>query len=188
MKKVIIGLVLLAAMMSNAATCKWGFSKVTLSSKHGTATDYVAYLCDAGVTALTTMESALAEKDFQYLAGNTLIASNDGVAGTSVAGLMNKTISSFSTSLNENPLAGDSFSFYVILLNNSMDKADEYYVIGPKTAEVGGDLSLSMTFGSQENNTATWKAIGGTTDVPEPTSGLLLLVGGALLALRRRQK
>jgi hypothetical protein len=26
------------------------------------------------------------------------------------------------------------------------------------------------------------------TDVPEPTSGLLLLVGGAMLALRRKQK
>ncbi len=29
---------------------------------------------------------------------------------------------------------------------------------------------------------------GGSGDVPEPTSGLLLLVGGALLALRRKQK
>ena len=28
---------------------------------------------------------------------------------------------------------------------------------------------------------------GGSTDVPEPTSGLLLLVGGAMLALRRRR-
>ena len=28
---------------------------------------------------------------------------------------------------------------------------------------------------------------GGSTDIPEPTSGLLLLVGGAMLALRRRR-
>ena len=30
-----------------------------------------------------------------------------------------------------------------------------------------------------------WK--GGSGDIPEPTSGLLLLVGGAMLALRRRR-
>ncbi len=29
---------------------------------------------------------------------------------------------------------------------------------------------------------------GGSEPIPEPTSGLLLVVGGALLALRRRQK
>ena len=29
---------------------------------------------------------------------------------------------------------------------------------------------------------------GGSGDIPEPTSGLLLLVGGAMLALRRKQK
>ena len=29
---------------------------------------------------------------------------------------------------------------------------------------------------------------GGSTDVPEPTSGLLLLIGGAMVALRRKQK
>jgi hypothetical protein len=29
--------------------------------------------------------------------------------------------------------------------------------------------------------------VGGSTDVPEPTSGLLLVLGGAMLALRRRR-
>ena len=32
-----------------------------------------------------------------------------------------------------------------------------------------------------------YKPFGGS-DVPEPTSGILLLVGGAMLALRRKQK
>ena len=39
---------------------------------------------------------------------------------------------------------------------------------------------------------ASWTAVGGGSGggegVPEPTSGLLLLVGGAMLALRRKQK
>ena len=40
------------------------------------------------------------------------------------------------------------------------------------------------------NNADNWKSFGtgGGGDIPEPTSGLLLLVGGAMLALRRKQK
>ena len=37
-------------------------------------------------------------------------------------------------------------------------------------------------------NSGTMVKAGGGGDVPEPTSGLLLLVGGAMLALRRKQK
>lgn len=42
------------------------------------------------------------------------------------------------------------------------------------------------------NDSSNWKSFGPTTPtpggIPEPTSGLLLLVGGAMLALRRKQK
>ena len=52
--------------------------------------------------------------------------------------------------------------------------------------------STEAIFGSQKSATqaaANWKTVGGGGgDVPEPTSGLLLLVGGAMLALRRKQK
>ena len=66
------------------------------------------------------------------------------------------------------------------------------------------DTGLTMTITATDdggsdafNNTATWgsSSIGGSTgwakaggDVPEPTSGLLLLVGAGMLALRRKQK
>ena len=49
----------------------------------------------------------------------------------------------------------------------------------------------SLAFGSQKSASSAasaWKTVGGGGDVPEPTSGLLLLVGGAMLALRRKQK
>ena len=45
---------------------------------------------------------------------------------------------------------------------------------------VGSDFAQSGTTGWNTNG-------GGTTPVPEPTSGLLLLVGGAMIALRRRR-
>ena len=55
--------------------------------------------------------------------------------------------------------------------------------------------STEAAFGTQKSATqaaSAWKTVGGGSsgggDVPEPTSGLLLLVGGAMLALRRKQK
>lgn len=53
-------------------------------------------------------------------------------------------------------------------------------VIGNLAKFVGGDTSGIAITG--------WSGISETTDVPEPTSGLLLIIGGALLALRRKQK
>ena len=64
------------------------------------------------------------------------------------------------------------------------------------------DTGLAMTITATDNggsdafaNTATWgtTSYGGSTGwakagVPEPTSALLLLMGGAMLALRRKQK
>ena len=66
------------------------------------------------------------------------------------------------------------------------------------------DTGLAMTVTATDdggsdafNNTTTWgtSSYGGSTgwakaggDIPEPTSGLLLLVGAGMLALRRKQK
>ena len=62
--------------------------------------------------------------------------------------------------------------------------------IAATTAQVafaGGNASSIL------NNANNWKSFGtgsgdGGEGVPEPTSGILLLVGGAMLALRRKQK
>lgn len=45
-----------------------------------------------------------------------------------------------------------------------------------------------FTIGAEESYQGTVPWSGGTYNVPEPSSGLLVLVGGALLALRRRRK
>ena len=58
--------------------------------------------------------------------------------------------------------------------------------IAATTAQVafaGGNASSIL------NNADNWKSFGtGGGDIPEPTSGLLLLVGAGMLALRRKQK
>jgi len=53
--------------------------------------------------------------------------------------------------------------------------------------------STTLDFGTQKTASSAasaWSNVGGggSGGVPEPTSGLLLLVGGAMLALRRKQK
>ena len=57
--------------------------------------------------------------------------------------------------------------------------------IAATTAQVafaGGNASTIL------NNADNWKSFGKGSGVPEPTSGLLLLVGAGMLALRRKQK
>ena len=58
-----------------------------------------------------------------------------------------------------------------------------------------GDGNVNFTTGagfdsasSKWSPSSGWSTGGGSGGVPEPTSGLLLLVGGAMLALRRKQK
>ncbi|MBQ6010555.1 MAG: PEP-CTERM sorting domain-containing protein [Kiritimatiellae bacterium] len=60
------------------------------------------------------------------------------------------------------------------------------------TTAASGTKTLNITTGANFASTGSkwdsggWQTSGG--GVPEPTSGLLLLVGGAMLALRRKQK
>lgn len=59
------------------------------------------------------------------------------------------------------------------------------------TTPASGAKILNLTTGANFSSaTAKWDPAGSWTggDVPEPTSGLLLLIGGAMLALRRKQK
>ena len=68
-------------------------------------------------------------------------------------------------------------------------------IVGPSQFTTGDSESFatSLNFttgdgfagGTSPMSSATWG--GGGADVPEPTSGLLLVLGGAMLALRRRR-
>lgn len=65
----------------------------------------------------------------------------------------------------------------------AMDMTGNFY----EPPASGTELTLNA---ASFANSGTIAAVsgGGSGDVPEPTSGLLLVVGGALLALRRKQK
>ena len=80
--------------------------------------------------------------------------------------------------------------FAVILDGTSWDTASNYMFLESSiegTISTSHNVGYSNTFhfGSQEDN--WWTAIGSPLVIPEPTSGLLLLVGLSALALRRKK-
>ena len=77
---------------------------------------------------------------------------------------------------------------YAVIIYETSDASQ--FIIS-KGYDSVNDLGVQNNLGSQNIVTApgatSWTPTSGG-DVPEPTSGLLLLVGGAMLALRRKQK
>ncbi len=64
--------------------------------------------------------------------------------------------------------------------------------VGQVSADASDDPPVTGTIPTFDNDgsgyvRANIGIVGGSTDVPEPTSGLLLVLGGAMLALRRRR-
>ena len=93
--------------------------------------------------------------------------------------------------------AGTYESFFVVFDTPTATAGSSNYAVVSGAANLTktiGATTAQITFASGNvsstlNNTANWKSFGTSSGgVPEPTSGLLLLVGGAMLALRRKQK
>ena len=85
---------------------------------------------------------------------------------------------------------GDSISAYAVIFNAAtIADATQYMVSGVQSATVGSaGNNITLSYGGMNMTTSANKFLGATwQDVPEPTSGLLMLVGLGALALRRRK-
>ena len=108
--------------------------------------------------------------------GNAWQAANsDKTTTESIASIWNDTYAS-------------GYTFYIELMNND---SGNWYTAGTIDKGTGNwsydDIKANIFSSSSMAMNLATPLTSGTAHIPEPTSGLLMLVGGALLALRRRR-
>ncbi len=84
--------------------------------------------------------------------------------------------------------------YYAVIVAPKGTTSGSYMDLGQVTGTTGASSPTDLTINAGWEGTDTITASGfnkvtisGGGDIPEPTSGLLLLVGGAMLALRRKR-
>lgn len=183
MKKLMFMLVAFACAVSlQASTVKWNVTNIygvnsdgagqTASSSRPAAGNYYVLCMLTSAMSLSDAQAAIANKDIASIAGK---ATYQGVTtGTGMYA---------SSYFDGNWGANDTVEIYAVVLNaSSIDKAT-YATVGSVASYTYADsaedkaLQVNMKTATQ----GTWSA------VPEPTSGLLMLLGMAGLALRRKR-
>ncbi len=178
MKKLVVAFVAVCAgFCASAASFNWSAANDAFSPDGENPLEGTAYFFDAGSYAVATVSASLASTGKDVLAnalGNKVLA--DG-ALTGFAG----------TGFDYDGTAPTSLAGYLVVL--STDEKNYWTsaeVVVTVTDAIKGGAEAVFNFG--EVLDVSWTgAVGGGTAVPEPTSGLLLLVGGALLTLKRKR-
>ena len=173
MKKLIIAAAMVcAAAFAQAATVNWGISNVKAEGGASPTAGWavMAFYTEVGAGS-GAIESAIAAGTAASLAFDVQelkVSMSKGKYGPA-----DVTVAALDTSKN--------YDLYFVVFNNSNPTAADKYVMSSAL-----DLAYSSLdgkyIGSANFSGATW-----TETVPEPTTGLLVLLGVAGLALRRRR-
>ncbi len=180
MKKLMVMLAAVAmAATVQAAAVSWTCTNVKDST--GAKISGVAYFIDAAV---------LSQSDFKALSGadafNTALSGmyswTPGTAGkySSASDVENATLG-----LSD---ATTGYSVYLAVFDTAtITDSSKYYLTSEQSLDtLSGTYTQTVAFGNQSTPSqaaGAWTSV----SVPEPTSGLLMLVGLAGLALRRRR-
>ena len=186
MKKLVVTMcAAVCGLAMQASTVSWSFSWATDASGNDLPDGSTAYLMAESIMTAAAADAALTAKTFDTSkALDSATTANNGNGAE---------VSQTSPTLT---LTGDQ-TFYAVIVSG-----DNYGITQtvPKTMATIGPTIVGFQELSDDsgNSYMTWKpggisggsggGGGGSGGVPEPTSGLFLLVGGAMLALRRKQK
>ena len=186
-KLLIIGAVIAAAVSANAAAFTWKSTSGRLFDGQGseTANRYAGtgYLFDASGVSQAAILAAF--------------ASETGAASTLASALSSSAFSAGRAAESAAFTGPDSaFTGYFVVFGQDASGNDAIYISDTTTAEYTAVGTGSVVFGQQNayssagfKDAAAGYAGAGwyAASVPEPTSGLLMLLGMAGLALRRRR-
>ena len=181
MKKLMFALA--AASLVGLAQANWKYSAANIYNGGGdSAAKYSgkAYIFDATTTSQDSLFGAFlkdylnfdVKKQSGYLAGGTV--------GSGVIKAGNNQFSAFEQ-------GSGTHDFFFVLIDS-----DKIYLSATKTAAAGStDTAMSIAFGNQGDKSKLsalgYQGTGTWSVVPEPTSGLMILLGLAGFALRRKQ-
>ena len=179
MKKIMFMLLTACAICvtAQASAVDWQFTTRSTSTGVTGGTAYLILGAAGTYASVDDVIAAAVDSASIATSGNKLsTGAQTWDGGTAAAG----TTGSFSIVLVDSGSTG----YYVAatgLTGNYYDPAD---ALTPKPAGINNSVSTAITSSSM----TSFSGGSGGGDIPEPTSGLLLLVGGAMLALRRKQK
>ena len=172
---------MVASLTVSAASVTWGSGTITLQggaqAGKGDVTAYLFELTKAEYDALSVDQVYSTYKDSLGTANATKSSTAKGAAN--VRG-------------SDKYAQGDTAYAAILYVSSdgsyAIGNLASYKFASSMDAEVS-NLSIYIG-GDTANGAASWASTsgGGSGGVPEPTSGLLLLVGAGMLALRRKQK
>lgn len=174
MKKIIIAaFAVMIGVAANAAAITWSLTSITATPDSAVASGWVAVILDSATYDTFT---SLASSDVVNFATENAIAT----------GSVKVNRGSAAVSLKEGDYAAnDTIAGYMVIFDNATVADAKYYAntsVSSATISAGG-ADDNITFGTFAAATSGWNEI---ASIPEPTSALMLLVGLAGLALKRK--
>lgn len=178
-KLVMVATIAIAAFVGNAAVVSWQY-KVTGATGPNTYDNYTAYLVDANAWDSLSSISASTFTDSSVVLDSASF--NAGVKGKSTYTYTTNDKSGGLTYRTADVTGTGDLNVYYVILDTKENKyttiADTIAIKGETdTPSIGTHTSITAA----NLSAATWQS------VPEPTSGLLMLLGIAGLALKRKR-